>query len=99
MRLGGTAQAARVRRREAVMDKKVRIYTTPTCHYCQEAKNFLAGKGIEYSAYDVSTDKDALQEMKTISGGARSVPVIAVCDEVILGFDREALEKALKCLE
>ena len=81
------------------MDKKVRIYTTPACHNCHQAKEYLTAKGIELEVFDVSNDKEALQEMKTISGGARSVPVIVVCGEVILGFDREALEKALKCLE
>jgi len=81
------------------MDKKVKIYTTPACHYCQQAKAFLTEKGIEFEAVDVTQDKDALQEMKKISGGARSVPVIAVCDQVLVGFDREVLEKALKCFE
>jgi alkyl hydroperoxide reductase subunit F len=81
------------------MDKKVKIYTTSTCHYCQQAKDFLTEKGIPFEAVDVSQDKEALQEMKKISGGARSVPVISVCDEVMVGFDREAMEKALKCLE
>ena len=81
------------------MNKKVKIYTTPACNYCQQAKAFLTEKGIEIEAFDVSKDKEALQEMKKISGGARSVPVIVVCDEVLVGFDREAVEKALKCFE
>ena len=81
------------------MDRKVKIYTTPGCHYCQKAKEFLAEKGVEYEAYDVSKDTDALKEMKRISGGARSVPVISVCDEVMVGFDRSALEQALQCFE
>ncbi len=77
------------------MDKKVKIYTTPQCHYCQEAKSFLTEKGIEFEAVDVTADKEALLEMKKISGGARTVPVIAVGDEVLVGFDRQSLEKAL----
>jgi alkyl hydroperoxide reductase subunit F len=81
------------------MDKKVRIWTTPTCHYCHQAKEFFTEKGIEFEAYDVTRDQDALQEMKRVSGGARSVPVIAVCDEVLIGFDRSAVEKALHCLD
>lgn len=85
--------------RKQSMDKNVKIYTTPTCHYCKEAKAFLSEKGVEFEAFDVSQDKDALQEMKRISGGARSVPVIVVCDKVLQGFDRETLEEALKCLD
>ncbi len=81
------------------MEKKIKIYTTPGCSYCQQAKEFLTQKGIEFETFDVSKDKEALQEMKRISGGARSVPVISVCDEVLVGFDRAALEQAMKCLD
>ena len=62
------------------------------------AKEFLAKSGIEYTVYDVTSDKAALEEMRKISGGALRVPVIAVCNEVIVGFDRERVEMALRCL-
>jgi len=62
-------------------------------------KEFLSQKGIEFTAYDVSTDKDSLKEMMRISDGARSVPVISVCNEVIIGFDEDRLKKALNCLK
>ncbi len=77
------------------MEKKVKLYTTPTCHYCNQAKEYFAEKGIAFEAYDVTSDAEALKEMKSITGGARSVPVIAVNDAVIIGFDRDAVEKAL----
>jgi glutaredoxin 3 len=78
------------------MENKVKIYTTPTCHYCSQAKEFFAEKGIVFEAVDVLSDAEAMKEMKSISGGARSVPVIAINDSVIIGFDRDAVEKALK---
>jgi glutaredoxin len=61
-------------------------------------KELLSEKGVEFTAYDVSTDKAALEEMRKISGGALRVPVISVCNEVIVGFDRDRVESALKCL-
>ncbi len=63
------------------------------------AKEFLSKKGIEYTDYDVTKDRDALKEMMEISGGARSVPVISVCNEVMVGFDRDRLEQSLTCLK
>ncbi len=63
------------------------------------AKEFLSQKRVAFKAYDVGKDKDALAEMKEVSGGALRVPVIKVCNEVMVGFDRERLELALKCLE
>jgi len=62
------------------------------------AKEFLSQKGVEYTAYDVTKDKDALKEMMGISGGARTVPVISICNEVIVGFDGDRVGQALNCL-
>lgn len=81
------------------MKDKVKIYTTPTCGFCEMAKAFLSEQEIEYSAYDVSKDMDALREMIKISGGARSVPVLSICNEVMVGFDRDRVKQALNCLK
>ena len=63
------------------------------------AKEFLSKKGVPYTALDVTKDKAALEEMRKISGGALRVPVISVCNEVMVGFDKNRLELALSCLE
>ena len=61
------------------------------------SKEFLSQKGVEFTEYDVSMDRQALQEMVDISK-RRSVPVIVVCDEVMVGFDPGRLEQMLNCL-
>ncbi|MBW1719887.1 MAG: glutaredoxin family protein [Deltaproteobacteria bacterium] len=63
------------------------------------AKEFLSKKGVEFTDYDVKNDKEALKEMKKISGGALRVPVISVCNDVLVGFDRDRLEQALSCFK
>ncbi len=63
------------------------------------AKEFLSQKGVEYVAYDVTTDREALKEMMKISDGARTVPVISVCNEVQVGFDSNRVEQTLTCLK
>jgi len=63
------------------------------------AKEFLSKEGVEYIAYDVTKDRDALKEMMKVSGGARSVPVISVCDKVMVGFDADRLKQDLNCLK
>jgi glutaredoxin-like YruB-family protein len=78
------------------MNAMVKIYTTPSCHYCVQAKEYFAEKGIEFEAFDVSKDAEAMKEMRALTGGARSVPVIAISNQVIIGFDRDAVEKALE---
>jgi len=59
-----------------------------------KAKEYLSQRGVDYEEFDVGADKKAAKEMITISG-ARSVPVITVEDEVIIGFDPSKLEAAL----
>lgn len=62
------------------------------------AKEFLSQKGYAYTEYDVSKDRAALDEMVKLSG-ARSVPVISACGEVMIGFDKTRLEQMLSCVK
>lgn len=74
------------------MDKKVVIYSTPTCHFCQMSKEFFKEHDIAFTDYDVSTDADKRQEMIEKSG-QMGVPVIFVDDEMMIGFDKDKLAK------
>jgi len=62
------------------------------------AKEFLSQKGFKFTEYDVSRDRAALDEMVKMSG-ARSVPVISACGEVMVGFDKTRLEQMLSCIK
>lgn len=78
--------------------EEVKIYTTPTCPYCKQAKAYLGKKGVKYVEYNVMKDQKALQEMVKISG-SRSVPVIVACEQVMVGFDPVRLEQMLNCVQ
>lgn len=80
------------------MAEKVKIYGSTKCSNCSMAKDYLTQKGIKYDFYDVTKDRDAFTEMREISAGARSIPVIVVCDRVLIGFEQAVLEEALSCL-
>lgn len=73
---------------------EIKIYSTPTCGYCHQAKAFLDERGVRYTDYDVSRDQMAAQEMVKLTG-QMGVPVIVVGGEVIIGFDRPRLEALL----
>ena len=62
------------------------------------AKEFLSQKGYAFTEYDVTKDRAALDEMVKISG-ARSVPVIAACNEVMVGIDKTRLEQMISCIK
>lgn len=74
--------------------KKVTIYTTPSCHYCNLAKQYFQDNEIEYTEYDVTTDMDRQREMIEKSG-QMGVPVIMVDEELIVGFNQPKLAELL----
>lgn len=72
----------------------VKIYSIPTCPYCNKAKDYFNSKSIEYTDINVSEDEKEKEEMIKKSG-QQSVPVIDINGEIIIGFDRRAIDKAL----
>ena len=74
---------------------KVTIYTTPTCGYCHQAKQFLSQRGVRFVEKNVTADRQAAMEMVRISG-QQGVPVIAIDGQVVVGFDQPRLMQLLK---
>lgn len=73
---------------------QITIYSTPTCHFCQLAKEFFKEKGIQYTEYNVLTDLEKRQEMIDKSG-QRGVPVIIINGHLVVGFDQPEVEALL----
>lgn len=72
----------------------VKIYSTPTCIYCKNLKQFLNEKGIAFEEIDVSQNQQALEEMVEKSG-QMGVPVIEIDGQIVVGFDKEKISKLL----
>ena len=70
------------------------IYSTPTCHFCQMAKEFFAEKGIQYTNYDVASDAQRREEMIKMTGQL-GVPVIVIGGDTMVGFDRQKIAAKL----
>ena len=77
------------------MAKKVKIYSTPTCPYCVRVKQFMKDNAVLFEDIDVSMNHEAAQEMIKRSG-QMGVPVIDINGEIIVGFDKEQIKKALE---
>ena len=45
------------------MEKKVEIYTSPTCHFCKELKDFFAHNKIKFIEYNVLSDSERRKEL------------------------------------
>lgn len=74
--------------------KTVVIYSTPSCVYCGAAKDFFREKGFAYTEYNVAADAEKRKELIERSG-QMGVPVIVIDGQLIVGFNKGAVAKAL----
>jgi len=74
--------------------KKVTVYSTPTCHYCNLAKDYFKENGVQYDAFDVASNMEKRKEMMEKSGQL-GVPVIVIDENVVVGFDKTKLAELL----
>jgi glutaredoxin-like YruB-family protein len=72
----------------------IKVYTAPNCPYCEALKRFLKENGILFEELDVSKDPKVVTELISKSNQA-GVPVIDINGKIIVGFNREAIIKAL----
>lgn len=77
--------------------KKVTVYSTTWCAFCSTEKQWLDKLGVEYNEKDIEEDKAAHDElMEKLGGNFQGVPVTDIDGEIVLGFDRPKLQKALE---
>ncbi len=74
--------------------KKVSIYSTPSCQYCNMTKEFFAKHNVEFTNHDVSQDQ-AMREEMIEKSGQMGVPVIDIEGDIVVGFDEEKLTELL----
>jgi len=67
--------------------KKVDIYLTQWCPYCNRARMLLDQKGVNYNAIDVDAEPAQRKLMLERSGGARTVPQIFIGETHVGGCD------------
>ncbi len=76
------------------MEKKITIYSTPTCHFCHMAKDFFEENNVKYEEKNVAEDVEARKEMMNKTG-QMGVPVIQIDEEIVIGFDEQKLQEML----
>ena len=73
----------------------IKLYTTPTCVYCENLKEYFKDHNIDFNEVDVSKNEAELKEMIKISN-QMGVPVIDIDGEIVVGFDKVKIDKLLK---
>ena len=72
----------------------IKIYSTSWCPACVKAKKYLGLKGLAFSEINVADAHDDWEEVFKVSG-QRTVPVLDINGEIIVGFDKSAIDKAI----
>jgi len=76
------------------------IFGASWCSACREAAAFLRSRGIAFVERDVERDPGAREDMQRRAARAgitpTGIPIIDFRGRIIQGFDREALERAIR---
>lgn len=72
----------------------IKVYSTNSCPWCVKAKNYLKSINVEFEEVNVQEDMAARDEMIKKSR-QMGVPVLDIEGTVIVGFDKNAIDKAL----
>ena len=62
--------------------------------FCNQAKEYLSQKGIQFQEKDIAQDPSALADLKKL--GYMTTPVIVINGSVIVGFDADKIDLALQ---
>jgi glutaredoxin-like YruB-family protein len=90
MTKNATATKTKTKKRK----QRVILFTTPSCSFCNAAKQYFRKNGVRFREVDVSKDPTAARDMKRRSG-QMGVPVIDINGKIVVGFDRPKIERLL----
>jgi glutaredoxin-like YruB-family protein len=75
--------------------KKVTVYSTPSCSWCNTLKSWLRKSNIQFTDVDVSRDQDAAEALVRRSG-QQGVPQTDINGQIVVGFDQPRLKELLE---
>lgn len=76
-------------------EKRVTVYSTPTCSWCNTLKSWLNKNSIKYRDIDISADQRAADELVKRSG-QQGVPQTDINGRIVVGFDQQKLKELLE---
>jgi glutaredoxin 3 len=73
-------------------DTRIRMYTTPTCGFCQAARRLLTNRGVPFEEIDVSDPARRAEAQREHDWP--TVPIVLVDGELVGGYtELEALDR------
>ena len=74
--------------------KRVIVYSTPSCSWCNTLKSYLRTNNIRFTDVDVSKNQQAAEQMVRRSG-QQGVPQTDIEGQIIVGFDKNRINSLL----
>jgi len=75
--------------------RRVTVYSTPTCTWCNTLKTWLNKNNIRFTDIDISADQRAADELVKRSG-QQGVPQTDINGRIVVGFDQNRLKELLE---
>ncbi|MEE4178208.1 MAG: glutaredoxin domain-containing protein [Bacteroides sp.] len=82
-------------RAEGKAHKRVTVYSTPTCSWCNTLKGWLRKNNIPFTDVDVSRDEQAARTLVNRTG-QQGVPQTDINGQWVVGFDQNRLKQLLE---
>lgn len=73
------------------------LYGTEWCPYCARTRQFFRDNNIPFHEYDIEKSSEGQAQYERLGGNG--VPVVVIADEVIHGYDPQALRAAFAQLQ
>lgn len=83
---------------EEKAQKRVTVYTTPTCSWCITLKRYLDQNGIKYREVNIAADQKQAEALVKRSG-QQGVPQTDIDGTIIVGFDKPKINRMLDIRE
>lgn len=77
-----------------IRQKRVTVYSTPSCSWCTTLKNYLKTNNIRFTEVDVSKNQQAAEQMVRRSG-QQGVPQTDIEGQIVVGFDKNKINSLL----
>lgn len=75
----------------------VELYSSDTCLWCRKTKDYLNSKGVRFRTKSI-TDPDNAHRAFTLTG-QQTVPITVIGRTAVVGFDPDAIDRALNMTE
>lgn len=74
----------------------IKVFSSDSCGYCTKLKAYLDSRRVEYDVIDVAESRENYDKLIAVSGQTGIPVTLFDSGEVVIGFDKAAIDSLLK---